>query len=386
MTASVVPAGVADLDVESLPTIAVLAAAVACALPGAELPGSKREGLPLTDSLVSFAYMWGVEAPLWAGVETGVVRGPDHVVDLARDAYIAALGASLVAEETALLAVEALDDVGVATRALKGLALAHLDHADPAERIIGDADLLIRRADYDRALRSLAAAGFRREEPPIRVGWERRFGKAVLLRAPNGGELDLHLAIAGGYFGARIDHETLWVAPPGQFRLGGHALYALDREDRLLHAACHAVLGGSAALRAEHDVAHLVLIAGAVWETTVARATGHGVDHVVAEAALNAWADFRLDRSHPFAVWATSHHADVAQQRALATYRAPRDHGWGNEGLGVLPALGLLDRARFLAPLALPSRESRHARGRTWRDQARRAWSALANRARRGSR
>ena len=77
-----------------------------------------------------------------------------------------------------------LGSADVEARVLKGVALSELDYADPSQRVFADADLLIRRSDHGAALRALDAAGFRRVQPPVRGWWERRFGKAVELRAP----------------------------------------------------------------------------------------------------------------------------------------------------------------------------------------------------------
>ena len=86
-----------------------------------------------------------------------------------------------------MLALTALAEAGVDARVLKGVAIAHLDHADPDERVYGDADLLVERGEYRPALAALIGAGFRRARPPVR-GWrEHRFAKAVVLHAPSGG-------------------------------------------------------------------------------------------------------------------------------------------------------------------------------------------------------
>ena len=67
---------------------------------------------------------------------------------------------------------------------LKGIAIAELDHADPDERMFGDADLLMRRADYGAALAALTSAGFVRAQPAVHGWWEQRFGKAIVFRSP----------------------------------------------------------------------------------------------------------------------------------------------------------------------------------------------------------
>ena len=353
----------------------VLRAAVSFGLPGAAAPANTT-CLPLSADVINLAVANRVQGLLWSAVNAGVVVGDNTIVGEVRDAHLAALRTCLIAEETAVLALEALGLARIDVRVLKGIAIAHLDHDEPSERIFGDADILIRRNDYTRALGALVAAGFQRAEPPVRGWWEHRFGKAIVLHAPMGGELDLHLAITGGYFGERIDHAQLWSSSES-FELAGQTVRCLDREGRLLQACCHAVLGGGSGLRAKRDIAQLLLISGADWRATLARAQGDVVDLVLAQAVRATWSELSLDPDHPAAQWAAAHHADLTQQRALAGYEAAATEGWAPEGRSVLAALGPADRVRFLAGLALPSRESMRFRHRSWRDHARLGFVAM---------
>jgi hypothetical protein len=154
----------------------------------------------------------------------------------------------------------------------------------------------------------------------------------------------------------------------------------LDREGRLLHACCHAVLGGGSGLRALRDVAQLVLIRNADWRSVVELSRRDGSDLVVAGAVRSTWTALGLDHHHPLLQWAAGYVPDPAQERAFAGYTAARDQGWAPEGLSVLSALGPLDRARFMAGLAIPSRSSMRARDRTWRQHVRLGASALRRR------
>ena len=211
----------------------------------------------------------------------------------------------------------------------------------------------------------------------MRGWWERRFGKAIELLAPSGGELDLHLAITGGYFGARVDHDELWGGTSEPFELDGVEAHGLDREGRLLQACCHTVLGGGSGLRAVRDVAQLVLISGADWQAVVERAQRDGIGLVIAGGVHAAWTELGLDHHHPLVQWAAVFVPDPAQERAFAGYTAARGEGWAPEGLSVLAALGPIDRAAFLAALAVPSRASLRARGRTWPEHVRLGTSSL---------
>lgn len=344
----------------------VLRTCVAHGLADSERGDSAQGPLELTAEVISLACLHTVQGLLWTAITDGAVTGTELMIDQAREAALAALRTCLLSEETAVLALSALRRARVETRVLKGVAIAHLDHDNPAERVFGDADLLIKRRDYSVALRALSEAGFSRSRPPVRSWWEQRFAKAVVLYAPSGGELDLHLTITGGYFGEVIDHDRLWSTSSEPFGLGGVEARGLDGEGRLLHACCHAVLGGGSGLRVRRDVAQLVLISRTDWQTVVASAQRDGVDQVVAEAVRTTWADLDLNTGHEFAKWATGRAPDQIQRRAIASYQNEEAGGWGSEGRGTLAALGAADRVRFLAGLAFPSAASRRFRGRTW--------------------
>lgn len=308
-----------------------------------------------------------IEGLLSVALETGHVSASDEASAAVTAAHNQALRRCLMVEDATAAAQDAMARAGVETRVLKGIASAHLDYTDPAERIFADADVLIRRGDLRAALVALDRAGFRRLEPPVRPSWEPRFGKAIVLRAPQRTLLDLHLSITGGFFGARIPHDELWDAPYEQFELAGLELRALSLPHRFIHACCHTVLGGASGLRAMRDVAELAtaprLEIGAVVDD-VAR---WGIDLVVARAVTAAWRELSLSHESPMYAWAAAHDGEPEQRRALGGYAAARDHGWGPEGMTTLRALSPLDRVRFVAGLAVPTRESLRGRRRTRR-------------------
>lgn len=361
--------------------IDVLRIAVAHGLPGGELPAATAGELPIvSDDVIALAARHRVQGLLWLAIQDGAVEADEqHLVNVG-EAFTGALRTCLVAERTAVHALEAMGSAGVDARVLKGVAIAHLDHPDPAHRVFGDADILIRRSDYRRALAALTAAGFERSEPPVRRWWEQRFGKAIVLRSPESAELDLHLSITGGYFGARIDHDELWARAGERFHLADLEACGLDVDGRLLHACCHAVLGGGSGLRALRDVAQLILVSGADWRAVVQRAERDGVELVLAAAVRATWTELGLDHRHEIVQWAAGYRPDPVQERAFAGYTAAFAEGWAPEGHSVLAALGPLDRARFLVGLAFPSRASMRARHRTWRQHVRQGVQGVRSR------
>ncbi len=359
----------------------VVRVAVSHRLPGSELASAAGESeLRLTDEAIMLANRHRVQGLLWTAVEDGLIVADDQQRAAAFTACEDAGRQRGTAVAVAALTLEVLRGANVDARVLKGVATARLDYADAADRMFGDADLLIHRADHSIALNALADAGFLREQPAVRGWWEQRFGKAVVWRAPVGGELDLHLAITGGYFGTRLDHEELWSTASDPFDVGGVEANGLDAEGRLLHACAHAVLGGGSGLRTMRDIAQLVLVTGADWQLVIDRARRDGCDLVVAGAVRAAWTDLGLDHQHPLLQWAARFTPDQAQQRAFTGYTAAFDQGWGPEGQSVLAALGPLDRVRFLVGLAAPSRASMQARGRTWPAHLRLGATALRHR------
>ena len=356
----------------------VLRVAVSHGLPGAGLvDAADGTELRVTGEVLELAVRHRVQGLLGKAVDDQLVIGDEAQVAGVRAALSVALAGSATSLATAVLTLEVLGSAGVDARVLKGVALSRLDYADHDERVFADADLLIRRGDHAVALRALDAAGFRRVQPAVRGWWERRFGKAVELLAPSGGELDLHLAITGGYFGARIDHDELWSTSSEPFDLYGVPAHGLDREGRLLQACCHTVLGGGSGLRAVRDVAQLVLISGADWQVVVERAQRDGIDLVIAGAVHAAWTELGLDHRHPLLQWAAAFVPDTVQVEAFGGYRALADEGWAPEGYTMLAALTPIDRVRFLAGLAIPSRASLRARNRSLPEHLRHGAAAV---------
>lgn len=366
-------------------TDTVVRAAAAAGLPGVR-PHEGGADLLFTTPALNVVTGLRIEGLVRRAITSGLVAAPPPTDIDVEQAWLAAVRRSLEAEWWAYETLVTLDAAGVPALVLKGIAIAHLDHDDPSERVFGDADVLIHRADHGRALAALTAAGFRRVEPPVHAWWERRFSKAVMLRTPSGGELDLHLSITGGYFGERIDHERLWAAPCDTFDLGGRATQSLGLEGRWLHACCHAVLGGGSGLRALRDVAQLLLVRDVDWRAVVRDATSDGVDAVVAAAVRDTWQQLRLDPQHEAAQWAERHAAPPDQRRALAAYRMANVEGWGAEGWSTMRALGRLDRVRFTLGVAWPSTANLRYRGRTRLQHLRALATVLGSITRRRSR
>ena len=164
---------------------------------------------------------------LWAALDGGAITLVPADIERARNLQLGELRRTLRIEATAAQVVEALAEAGVSSRLLKGLAAGHLDYPDPAWRNSVDTDVLIGRGDLTRALETLAGLGISRTRPGLAPWWERRFARTVELSCPAGVEVDLHMALAVGWFGVRLDHDHLLALPADTFDLGGVPASAL---------------------------------------------------------------------------------------------------------------------------------------------------------------
>lgn len=130
---------------------------------------------------------------------------------------------------------------GIRHRLLKGSAIAHSAARSPMERSFRDVDVLVPGADIDRAVELLTAEGATRNQPPLREGFDARFGKSVTLRLDDV-EIDLHRVLAPGPFGVWMNPHDLFVLKD-ELLIAGRAIPTLDTTDHLVHACYHVALG-----------------------------------------------------------------------------------------------------------------------------------------------
>lgn len=129
---------------------------------------------------------------------------------------------------------------GIAVIVLKGAHLATSVYPDSSLRSMGDADLLVRRADLERANALLRAGGWRDavpHGPPAAPG-----GHQLPALALGGAHLELHWAIEDDDSPFAIDADGLWHRTM-RMDLGGAMARVLSPEDLLLHLALHAAYG-----------------------------------------------------------------------------------------------------------------------------------------------
>ena len=307
------------------------------------------------EGLVAWAREERLIGLLWAALQAKeLVIAPDvdrersdRLSSMVQEAVLSGLRSALAAEATGVAALEVLRSGGIEACMFKGIATAHLDYDDPAERVFYDADLLVARRDLGSAVAVLGDAGFRRVSIAMRPSWERRFARAVELRYERGVELDLHAAIATGYFGQVLDHD-LMRTDLAAVHLGGGEYSAFGPTGRLVVSCYAIVLSRGPRLRLYADLARQLLVSGADWQLA-ARWAADG-DSVIAEALRRL--GVLLDIDHDAIDWAGTVVPSTTARRALDyAVRAERD-GWSADARSALLALAPIDRARFMTGIA----------------------------------
>jgi hypothetical protein len=134
----------------------------------------------------------------------------------------------------------ALGAAGIRPVCLKGFAAAHRLYADAVARAIGDLDLLVHREDVPRAVRLLAAEGFRIERPRISPFGFISEASFLPLVSPDGTcVVDIHLEPDCYPAHRGLDAEALR-ARAVAFEAGGTTLLAPSDEHHLLLLATNA--------------------------------------------------------------------------------------------------------------------------------------------------
>jgi Uncharacterised nucleotidyltransferase len=317
--------------------------------------------------------------PLLAGaVADGALPTSARQHDQAIVAHEQAMRLCVLLERALVDVAEVLDASGITFRVLKGPAVAHLDYADPAQRAFGDVDVLVEASAYDAALEVLRAAGARRRFTEVRPGFDRRFGKGACLVTPDGTQIDVHRTFVAGPFGLTIDLNEL-LATPRWFTIGGRAVAALDRENRLLHACFHAALGDQVARPvALRDVAQLILTTDVNRAEVIARAERWRADGVVARAVRLTWSRLVL-APDPWADWAAGHQADRFQTRALRAYTAESRSYATQVTAGLAAVRGVPEKVAYVRALLVTNPEHLAQRDQTYPRRIHRAWQAFVS-------
>jgi hypothetical protein len=185
--------------------------------PGSAADEGARPWLPLV--------WWNLRE---AGVDEGSLRA-------LRQIHTAAWGGTLRLVAGALPAVRALEEAGISTLLLKGLALTYTVYPRPGLRTFGDVDVLVEPKAAQDAGALLARLGWH----PIRPVAEPTQRLRHSLGLVNGGgvQVDLHWHALAECCADDADHG-FWQRA-GTLRLGPLTTKVLSPPDQLLHVAIH---------------------------------------------------------------------------------------------------------------------------------------------------
>lgn len=332
-----------------------LSALAAHGLPGAPAIGP----LPPIDEVIRAASTHKLLGVLAAAIADRAVDVDDDDRALVAEAHEDAMREVLLLEEELLRAVGVLDDAGIESRVLKGAALAHTVHRDPAERCFGDNDVLVAADDIDAAVTALVGAGATRPVPALSSSFDRRFAKSVTLRWHADTELDLHRTLAPGPYGLLIRLEDLMVDPV-ELVLAGRSVSTLPPTQHLLHAAVHVALGDvEPRLGNVRDVALLAASSAVAVDGVLEQARRWECAAPVA-LGLRAAAGLGLPGTD-LGRWAEDYVITDRDRRLLASY-AERDGRFRAQARVSWGVLGWRDRPAFARALLRPSAANRAAR------------------------
>ena len=291
---------------------------------------------------------------------------PDQREELA-DVHGATMTRVLDIEAATVHVIEILTRAGVDVRVLKGVASAHLDMPDPAQREFGDLDLLVEPGAFTRALQVLGAAGLARDLPERRPGFDRRFGKDATLYGRNGVEVDLHRTLALGAFGMALEPSAAW--DDGEpFRIGSTRARALSPPARLLHACYSAVLGDRVPrLPALRDVAALAGRPDLAPDVVVRLAERTRGGAVVACGVRLAGESLGTGSTWALWPWAHARPESSWERTAFASYESRGGTNTSTLLGGVLGLRTTADRLSYLSALVLPGRAYLEARRKAGR-------------------
>lgn len=228
---------------------------------------------------------------LECGVLEGGVLLDDEATAVLHNRSLAAAMSAATIESRGAAAVAALGDRDIETRLVKGVAIAHLDYNDPADRHFGDVDLLVRGDDMNEAVEILEHQGFRRHYPEPKPGFDEHLGKGVALENDEQVVIDIHRTLALGYYGTRLPIDRLW-DDPVPLLLGDVEVCALSRLNRFLHCAIHMSLSPTKRVTAGLDMCTIASVGDGIdADAAIVRSIEWGCDRLLADAieATTAW-------------------------------------------------------------------------------------------------
>lgn len=351
------------------PTPDLLAAVAAHGLTGStrDLPTAPLAADDWEDLLEEVARE-RLQGHLGSAVATGAFATTDRQREQAADQHMDAMMHVLWLEHRLVQAAALLEGEGIDFRVLKGPAVARSAYPTAGLRVFADIDLLVPTEQFDATVEILLArASCRRRQAALRPDFDRRFGKAVTLIAPDGVEIDVHRTFVMGPFGLTVDLPSLF-AVRTTFQLAGREIPMLSAEHRLLQSCYSAVLSDrEPRLSTLRDIAQMVLSTPVDLPRVLDEADRSGASGIVALAIETTWDVLGISDVVGLSAWARTYEYTRTERRWVAEYR--RD-SYGALARSSLEAIhGLANRAAYLRAVLAPSpgflEEQEHSRG-TW--------------------
>jgi hypothetical protein len=247
---------------------------------------------------------------------------------------------------------------------------------DPSERVFGDVDLLVPGDRLTRSSEVLAAAlDGTRVQPELRLGFDDRFGKEVMLDIGEL-ELDLHRTFVEGAYGLTVKLDDLF-APPYRFPLGTTELETLPMPQRLLAASYAAAFGDwPPRLMSLRDLAQLVHREQPNLVDVLLMAREWQCEPIVARAVNLAWDELALTSEPPIVEWARRFEPTPQQRRMIAWHEGPA-RAFTRHAAALLVLRGTGSRLAYLRAIMFPQRSYLVARGVSATGHFRRAWNRI---------
>jgi hypothetical protein len=258
--------------------------------------------------------------------DRGRLLASSAAAELLRNHALLAAQRSVALEARCGAIVELLDNEGIATRVLKGLAVAQLDYPDPALRLTSDIDLLVKGDDIHRAIDQLAEFGFKRHFDEPFDGFDRMLGKGAALEGPNRFVIDLHRTLALGYYGVRLPVDLLW-ENSDHIDMAGVRACVFAKAERFAHAAMHLALAPQPRMMHFLDLAVLIGVDDHEIQSSVIRVADEwGCPDLVARAVMMSSDLFREMWEPPGLLeWARTRRPGRRERLWWSTYQGRLD-------------------------------------------------------------
>jgi hypothetical protein len=323
--------------------------------------------------LVSAVRRHGVGGLLTAAIVDGVLpASPDQLEEAGR-IHRHEMQVAVLVERVLLDAIVHLGDAGIDYRAMKGVAMCRLAYGRPELRAFRDADLLVPSDQYDAAVAALVNAGYRRETPELRRGFDRRFAKGTAMISPAGFEIDLHRMFTEGRFGLTT-RPTECFEGSAPFDVGGTQVQALTPGMLFISGCFSAAIGDQEPrLNSLRDIAQLLANASIDVDAVLRVTHRWRIGAVVARAITLTVSTFALPCESELIAWAQAYVPDAKEQRALLAHTGAH-RSWTAQAYLALEAIpGLRDKLAYARAVLRPDREHLKSRGIRHRDRYRNA-------------